>query len=83
METCVYNSKDEHILSSMGSKTLDKQTQPILGTHMGTYLIQSDWNTAASYVFSCSRSSWESASQYQLGFEWQSLYNYKNVSVKL
>ena len=52
LETYVHNSRNEHMLSSLGSKNL-KHTQPILCTHMGTYLIQSDWNAAASYVLSC------------------------------
>ena len=41
LETYVYNSRDEDMLSSMGSKNI-KHTQPILCTHMGAYLIQLD-----------------------------------------
>ena len=34
----MYTIQDEHMLSSMDSKTSDKHTQPILRTHMGINL---------------------------------------------
>ena len=35
----MYTIQDEHICHQWTAKTLDKHTQPILWTHMGTYLI--------------------------------------------